>query len=619
MNTLPPLRTVRGPGTPAAPAPGRAFDTSTLPPHLPTALRDVLQDLLDLKLADPPAVRQFLAGLGPKANQLTQRDRVGQTLTQAGVLTAYQRDRVLAGSTFGLVLGNYRVLDRLSGGSVGVVFLGEHVYLRRRVAMKVLPVEDGVRPDLLDRFHAEMRVLASLDHPHVVAAHDAGVAVSPVPGQPALHYLVLELVPGGDIEQYVYDHGPRPVGQACEWARQAAAGLQAAHDRHLIHRDLKPSNVLLAADGTVKVVDFGLARQLASTMTKPTTLLGSVEFMPPEQSLDPTAVGPAADVYGLGATLFWTLTGQLPFARGRTVAESVQALVTGRPRRLREFRPDVPAELDAFVDRMLARDPLSRPSAVQVMTGLARFAVACEAAESPSSDADRLRLVVRQLEGSLRTRDGDARRAENTVLFALSRLVVGCDGETVGHGKRMQEYVRLLVAELADHPDWPVLHDGRYVDQLVRCVPLHDIGKVGLSPGLLVKPSALSHDERAAVEGHPAAGCAVLDAVGSGPGDWLPFLSVARGVIRSHHERWDGTGYPDKLAAADIPPAARLVALADVYDALRNDRPYRPALSHADAVTTIVERSAGQFDPSVVEAFGKCAAAFDAAFGMIGD
>src|SRR5439155_2677727 len=132
----------------------------------------------------------------------------------------------------------------------------------------------------------------------------------PAPRQPALHYLVMELVPGGDLENHVCKHGVAPIARACEWARQAASGLQEAHDHHLIHRDLKPSNLLLTADGQVKLVDFGLARQFHSNLTDPSCLLGSVEFMAPEQSIDPSAVEGKADIYGLGATLFWMITGQ---------------------------------------------------------------------------------------------------------------------------------------------------------------------------------------------------------------------------------------------------------------------------------------------------------------------
>ncbi len=630
MHSLPPLRTVRAAGptsanaTTPAPAAGRAFDPALNVPGLPAAARDVIQDVLDLQLADAAAVRRFLAQLGPKAGHLFQRDRVGQALTQAGVLTAYQRDRVLAGSTFGLVLGNYRVLDRLNGGTVGVVFLGEHVFLRRRVAMKVLPVDDDVHPEVLERFHAEMRLLASLDHPHIVSAYDAGVLTSPVPGQPSLHYLVLELVTGGDLEQYVYANGPRPIAQACEWARQAASGLQAAHDRHLVHRDLKPSNLLLADGGRVKVVDFGLARQLASTITRPTMLLGSVEFMAPEQSLDPTAVGPAADVYGLGATLFWTLTGQLPFARGETVVDTVKALQTGRPRRLREFLPNAPRDLDVFLDRMLARDPARRPTALEVMEGIAPFAIPDDEPAGDAGDKDggpavpktgseliHLRQVVRQMGGSLRARDGDVRKAQDALLFAMAKMAESHDGETIGHLRRMQEYVRVLAAALAGHPGWLALQDSQYVADLVRCVPLHDVGKIGLPDTVLGKPGVLNFEERALVETHPQIGCDILEALAREHGDSLGFLSTARAVVRHHHERWDGTGYPDRLAGDRIPPAARLVAMADVYDSLRRDRPHRPALDHPAAVAAMTDGLFdGQFDPAVLDAFRACEKAF---------
>src|SRR5262249_36274312 len=141
---------------------------------------------------------------------------------------------------------------------------------------------------------------------------------------------------------FVYDHGPQPVARTSEWGRQAAAALQAAHDRHLIHRDLKPSNLLLTADNKVKLIDFGLVRELASSLTPTKSLVGSLDFMSPEQSLDPTLVSPAADIYGLGASLFWVLTGQLPIARGDSLTATVRSLATAKARKLREFRQDAP-------------------------------------------------------------------------------------------------------------------------------------------------------------------------------------------------------------------------------------------------------------------------------------
>ena len=335
---------------------------------------------------------------------------------------------------------------------------------------------------------------------------------------------------------------------------------------------------------------FGLARQLASTLTQHHALLGSVEFMAPEQSVDPTAVGPAADVYGLGATLFWVLTGQLPFAPGRNVLETLTAIQTGRPRRLRDFRPDVPEQVDELFARMLARNPADRPDAVEVMRGLARFA----GPEGPAgvrpggSEVVGLRDMVRQLEGRLRVRDEAVHQAQGALVRALAKMAESHDGGTEGHPRRMQEYVRALV----------------------RCVPLHDIGKVSLPDAILNKPGPLTVEERAVVERHPVVGCEILESLAREHAGAVSFLGVARAVVRSHHERWDGLGYPDQLAGEAIPPAARLVALADVYDALRRDRADRPGLDHASAVAAMVG-GAGQFDPAVLAAFRACAKQFE--------
>src|SRR5262249_6516090 len=221
---------------------------------------------------------------------------------------------IVAGGVHGLVLGSCRVLERLGGGSVGLVFLGEHLLLKRKVAIKVLPTDDDCPQSVLDRFYGEMRVLAELNHPHIVAAYDAGVLYPVEQKQQTLHYLVMELLET-DLEQYVYDNGMVPLPQACEWMRQVASGLQQAHDHHLIHRDLKPSNLLVDSNNQIRIVDFGLAREFHSNRTEPRALLGSIEFMSPEQSIDPTAVRAAADLHGLGATLFWLVSGQTPYPR----------------------------------------------------------------------------------------------------------------------------------------------------------------------------------------------------------------------------------------------------------------------------------------------------------------
>src|SRR5262249_43489908 len=145
--------------------------------------------------------------------------------------------------------------------------------------------------------YGEMRIQGDLHHPNIATAYDAGRLPPSVHGMPVLLYLVMELVSGGDLEDYVIKHGPVGIAQACDWIRQAACGLQEAHDHHLIHRDIKPSNLLLTDRLQVKLVDFGLAHQFTSQLTEPRALLGTLEYMSPEQSRDASSVGPSADIY----------------------------------------------------------------------------------------------------------------------------------------------------------------------------------------------------------------------------------------------------------------------------------------------------------------------------------
>jgi hypothetical protein len=603
MNSLPPLRTVRDATSSEATA-STPTQLATPPPRpappgldiagLSRPARDFLSELVWLGILDGTAVTEFVGRLGPRMAQLTTRERTADALVGSGFLTPYQATRAATGQSHGLVLGGYRVLDRLAGGSVGVVFRAIHPVLQRPAAVKVMAADESVRPELVERFVAECRMLAGLSHPNVVTAYDAGVVPPGGPGLTALYYLALELVPGGDLELYVVDRGPQPVGLACEWMRQAACGLRAAHGVGLVHRDIKPSNLLLTESRRVKLIDFGLARDFSSSLTGPRVLIGSVEFMPPEQLADPTTAGPAADVYGLGATLFWILTGHLPYPKIRNLTAALTALKTTPPRRLREVAPEMPEELDEFVARMLARNPAERPGVAEVIAGLARFAV-------PSSHPSQgkaplifeedgrtgeLLAAITQLENAVTAAERQAEGARDALLTTLAALTATRPGGSPDRHKRLLRTARVLAAALASHPDWPMLADLQTVRDWSRAILAHDLD--------------------------PAQAVAVLEALTREHSPALPFLRVLRDVLRHHRERWDGTGSPDRLAGTAIPAAARFAAGLLAYDGVRWGE---PVISHNEAMKPLDPLSAVAFDPSVIEGLRNSGPELDEIYG----
>jgi serine/threonine protein kinase len=231
---------------------------------------------------------------------------------------------VLTGSGYDALptLPGYQLLGRIGQGGMGTVCKAIHLRLAKTVAVKVLRWSRKNDPESIARFEREMRAVGRLDHPNIVRASDAGVA-------DGVHFLVMEFVDGVDLSRLVRKAGPLPLTEACRYVIQAAAGLEAAHRHGMIHRDVKPSNLIRAADGTVKVLDLGLASlpfdSATDSSTDPATpheplpdltgtghALGTRDYMPPEQKLAPNAVGPTADVYGLGATLCHLLTGHPP-------------------------------------------------------------------------------------------------------------------------------------------------------------------------------------------------------------------------------------------------------------------------------------------------------------------
>jgi predicted Ser/Thr protein kinase len=251
----------------------------------------------------------------------------------------------------------YRVLELLGVGGMGTVFKAEHRLMRRTVALKVVNKHLTQRAAAVERFRLEVQAAAQLSHPNVVTAHDAEQAGD-------VHFLVMEYVEGTNLDRLVQQRGPLPVREACDYVLQATLGLQYANERGLIHRDLKPANLLLTPSGQVKILDFGLARLAREAappgaVTPTGTLIGTPDYVAPEQALEPHKADVRADLYSLGCTLYFLLAGQPPFPDG-SVLQKLMAHQGRSPRPLRELRPDVPAPLLRVVDRLLAKDPARR-------------------------------------------------------------------------------------------------------------------------------------------------------------------------------------------------------------------------------------------------------------------
>jgi HD-GYP domain-containing protein (c-di-GMP phosphodiesterase class II) len=579
---------------------------------------DFLDRITKSHLRSAEELDAFLAN-NPGCLEVATTEMVHACVTQ-GFLTDYQVSRLLAGQTCGLVLGNYRIVDRIGTGGMGIVYKAEHIHMKRPVAVKVLIAQEDVNSVFLQRFYSEMQAVAVLNHPNIVLAFDAGEIRLPKNPPEILHYLVMEYVPGKNLEEYVAAHGPMPVAKACQYVLQVASGLQHAHEHGLVHRDIKPSNLLLTSQEQIKVLDFGLARLGRRRHTEAHTMLGSVDYMAPEQARDARSVDIRADIYGLGGTLYWLLTGKKPFAGDRSLIEEVLARQRESPRPLHESRPDIPLELEAIVFQMMALEPHDRyPTPLAVMGAIHSFLETMLDPGPAATAADRTPLTVNQrLEQTLRLRDADLCQTQDVLIFAMAKMAE-LRGETGGHLLRMQSYVRLLAEEIMRLPSFAGRVDEAFAGVLERCVLLHDIGKVAIPDHILLKPGKLDAEERSIMESHTVLGADILRAVARQHGASLGFLQVAGDIARHHHERFDGQGYPDSLAGEAIPLSARIVTVADVYDALRCKLVYKPALAHGPAKRLILEASPGQFDPAVLVAFRNCEANFEHIFSQTRD
>jgi serine/threonine protein kinase len=253
---------------------------------------------------------------------------------------------------------------------MGVVYQAVHRMMDRTVALKVISRKLTSRPDAIDRFRQEVKAAAKLNHPNVIVTHDAEQAGD-------MQLLVMEFIEGISLDRFVEKRGPLPILNACNYVLQAAKGLQHAHEHRMVHRDIKPANLMLTKKGQIKVLDFGLAKLAAHGPAEPESMpsgagsrssaaltlagdiLGTADFIAPEQVEESRAVDIRADIYSLGCTLYFLLTGQPPFPKGNA-RQKLESHRTRRPRAVNELRHDVPPEVAKILEKMLARNPDDR-------------------------------------------------------------------------------------------------------------------------------------------------------------------------------------------------------------------------------------------------------------------
>src|SRR5436305_7855523 len=306
----------------------------------------------DQKLTAYLQRREFTRGLPDDAREFAD------DMVRDAVLTNFQAEQFLLGKWRGFTIGKFKLLERVGVGGMGQVFLCEHMFMRKRLAVKVLPPAKAEQPAALGRFYREARAAGGLDHPNIVRTHD-------IDQDGNLHFIVMEYVDGLSLLDLVRKFGPVEVPRAAHYVRQACEGLQHAFEAGLIHRDIKPGNLMVDRTGTVKVLDMGLARIFQDTEDMLTlkydekSVLGTADYVAPEQTRDSHNVDIRADIYSLGATFYFLLTGKVLFPEG-SVPQKLIWHQTRQPKPVRELRREVPAGLAAVVERMIEKDPQAR-------------------------------------------------------------------------------------------------------------------------------------------------------------------------------------------------------------------------------------------------------------------
>lgn len=362
-------------------------------------------------------------------------------------LTRWQAQQLLAGQ-HDFELGRYRLIDRVAQGGVGTVYKATRLEDGRTVAVKIVSDDLVSRPKSLARFRREVHLASLLHHPNVVEMFDSGH----VGGK---HFLVMEFVEGQSLNEWLRQFGKLPIDWACEFARQAALGLQHAHERGLVHRDVKPGNILVVdrVEGgvpVVKLTDFGLARiardrpDADGELTHSGEIMGTIDYIAPEQARSTKSADIRADIFSLGCTLFRLLTGQHAFA-GETLMEKLAARFEHVAPPVNSLRSEIPGRLTLIVARMLARDPAERfATPGEVADALAPFGLANDEGRPPDlADASTTVVLPREPEPAEWAPHDDV-----TFRELFSQLELQAKRETVIRARRVRSWLAWLLLAL---------------------------------------------------------------------------------------------------------------------------------------------------------------------------
>ena len=403
------------------------------------------------------------------AADITDKELAAKLIEQE-IVTVYQADQLLSGRSK-LNLGPYIITDWIGQGGMGQVFKAVHQMLGRECAVKVLPI-NKTTPEAIEHFRREIRTQAKLDHANLVRAYDAGVDGS-------VHYLVVEYVPGVDLRRLVRTRGKLSLNQASSIIKQAAEGLAHAHARNLIHRDIKPGNILVTPEGISKLSDLGLAYCLTEgSDPRAGKVVGTADYLSPEQIKSPNDVTEASDIYSLGCTLYYAITGKVPYPGGTTKTKAKRHL-DETPWHPRRFNDEVSDEFVDLIGDMMEKNPAERiQSAAEVAERLAPWA----RSESLSMQPDeRSRWMAAPVH------DGDQETDPNDVAELAINELSGT-GETVQNlsGSQVTDAANLTRTAKPPVPSFPAFENQSVVQQFKNARRLNEPLTIGLLAAILM-------------------------------------------------------------------------------------------------------------------------------------